>query len=98
MFPIPSDSKSRVLLGIGAASLAVIALVGVLAFERGVFGPRAPAATWLMYLVAIPCYFLLQFFAETVLGAFWGASSLLAKAVPVLLLVGFYVAWFIYAA
>jgi len=97
MFSIPSHSKSRVLLGTGAALLAAGALAGVLALERGAFGPRAPAASWLFYVAAIPCYFLLQFFAESVLEGFWGAS-LVTKAVPILLLVGFYAAWFIYVA
>lgn len=98
MFSILSDSKGRVLLGVGAALLAAGALAGVLAFERGAFGLHAPAASWLFYLAAIPCYFLLQFFAEFVLEGFWGAPSLVAKAVPILLLVGFYAAWFIYVA
>jgi hypothetical protein len=98
MFSIPSDSKGRVLLGVGAALMAAGALAGVLAFERGAFGSSAPAASWLFYVVAIPCYFLLQFFAESVLQGFWGASSLVARAVPILLLVGFYAAWFIYVA
>ena len=98
MFSIPKDSKGRVLLGVGAALLAAGALAGVLAFERGAFGTRAPAASWLFYLAAVPCYFLLQMFADFVLEGFWGASSLVAKAVPILLLVGFYTAWFIYAA
>jgi len=98
MFSIPSGSKGRVLLGVGAALLAAGALAGVLAFERGAFGLRAPTASWLFYLAAIPCYFLLQFFAESVLEAFWGASSLVAKAVPILVLVGFYAAWYIYVA
>jgi len=96
MFSISSDSKSHVLLGVGAALMAVCALAGVLALERGVFGPHAPAASWAFYFAAVPCYFLLQFFAETVLGVFWGASSLVTKAVPILVLVGFYTAWFIY--
>jgi hypothetical protein len=92
-----SDSKGRILLGVAAALLAAAALAGVLALERGAFGLRAPTVSWLFYLVAIPCYFLLQFFAETVLGAFWGAASPVAKAVPILLLVAFYAAWFVYA-
>ena len=96
MLSTSSSSKSRVLLGVGAALLAAGALAGVFAFERGAFGPRAPGASWLFYLAAIPCYFLLQFFAEAVLEAFWGAPSLVAKAVPILLLVGFYTAWFFY--
>jgi hypothetical protein len=98
MFSIPSVSKGRVLLGIGAALLAAGALAGVLALERGAFGPSAPAASWLFYVAAVPCYFLLQFFAESVLEGFWGASSLVAKAVPILLLVGFYATWFVYVA
>jgi len=98
MSSISSASKGRVLLGVGAALLATGALIGVLALERGAFGQRAPSVSWVFYLAAIPCYFLLQFFAETVLGAFWGASSLVAKAVPILLLVGFYAGWFIYVA
>jgi hypothetical protein len=98
MFSISSSSKGRALLGVGAALLAASALAGVLAFERGAFGLRAPAASWLFYFAAIPCYFLLQFFAESVLQGFWGASSLVAKAVPILLLVGFYAAWFVYVA
>lgn len=98
MFSITSDSKGRVILGIGAALLAVAALAGVLALERGAFGPRAPALSWLLYAAAVPCYFLLQFFAESVLLGFWGASSVAAKAVPILLLVAFYAAWFLYAA
>jgi hypothetical protein len=98
MFSIPGDSKARVILGVGAALLAAGALAGVLALERGAFGPSAPARSWLLYVAAVPCYFLLQFFAESVLQGFWGASSLVAKAVPILLLVGFYAAWFVYAA
>ena len=98
MFSISRGSKGLVLLGVGAALLAAGALAGVLAFERGAFGPRAPTASWLFYLAAIPCYFLLQFFAEAVLEALWGVPSLIAKVVPVLLLIAFYSAWFIYVA
>ena len=98
MFSIPSDPKARVILGVGAALLAAGALAGVIALERGAFGPSAPARSWLFYVAAVPCYFLLQFFAESVLQGSWGASSLVAKAVPILLLVGFYAAWFAYVA
>jgi len=89
---------NRQRLAVGAALLAAAALASVLALERGAFGPGAPARSWLLYVAAVPCYFLLQFFAESVLQGFWGASSLVAKAVPILLLVGFYAAWFVYAA
>ncbi len=98
MLSIPTDNKARVILGVDAALLAAGALAGVLALERGAFAPGAPARSWLLYVAAVPCYFLLQFFAESVLQGFWGASSLVAKAVPILLLVGFYAAWFVYAA
>jgi len=85
----------HVLLGVGAALLAASALAGIVGLELGVFGPRASTVSWLLYVVAIPCYLLLQFFAEVVLEAFWGMPSLMAKAVPVVLLVAFYAAWFV---
>ena len=37
---------------------------------------------------------LLQLFAEVVLHGFWGVSSPIAKALPVLVLVLFYAAYF----
>jgi hypothetical protein len=100
MFTRPAstpNSNVPVLLGVGAALLAALALAGVVALELGVFGPRAPTASWLLYAIAIPCYFLLQLFAELILEALWGVPSLVAKAVPVVLLVAFYAAWFVYA-
>jgi hypothetical protein len=87
----------RVWLGIGAGVFAVAALIGILALEHLAFGPSAPAPgqeSWLFWVVAIPAYFLLQFFAEAVLEGFSGAGSKVVKAVPVLVLVCFYVAYF----
>src|SRR5260221_13391029 len=98
MFSIPNDSKGRVLLGIGAALLAAGALAGVLALESGAFGPSVPAASWLFYVAAVACYLVLQFFAESVHEGFWGSSSLVAKAVAILLIVGLYASWVVYVA
>lgn len=90
-------STTRVWLGIAAAVLAVLALAGVLVLERSAFGPRAAnpgQVTWLFWIAAIPVYFLLQFFAEAVLEGFFGARVLALKAVPVVLIVLFYAAYF----
>ena len=83
--------------GVGAGILAVIALVGVLALERVAFGPSADNAgheRWWFWATAVPAYFLLQLFAEAALEGFSGAHSKVVKAVPVMLLVLFYVAYF----
>jgi hypothetical protein len=91
----------RVWLGVSAAVIAVLTLAGVFALELFAFGPRASGpgqASWLFWVGAIPAYFLLQFFAEAVLQGFWGASSLAVKAVPVVLIVLFYVAYFAFVA
>lgn len=90
-------SPKRIWLGVAAAVFAVVALSGVLALELLAFGPRAAGtgqASWLFWVAAIPAYFLLQFFAEAVLEGFLGASSLAVKAVPVVLIVLFYAAYF----
>lgn len=90
---------TRVWLGIAAAILAVLALAGVLVLERFAFGPRAAGqVTWLFWIAAIPVYFLLQFFAEAVLEGFFGARALVLKAVPVVLIVLFYAAYFAFVA
>jgi hypothetical protein len=92
---------SRVWLGVAAGVFAVVTLTGVFALEVFAFGPRASApgqASWLFWVAAIPAYFLLQFFAEVALEGFWGASSFAAKAVPVVLIVLFYAAYFTFVA
>ena len=94
-------SSKRVWLGIAAGVFAVLALSGLLALELLVFGPKhaGPAySTWLFWAAAIPAYFLLQFFAEAVLEVFWGAQSAAVKAVPVVLIVLFYAAYFMLVA
>ena len=94
-------SVTRVWLSIAAAALAVLALAGVLVLERYAFGPRAGSpgqVGWLFWVAAIPAYFLLQFFAEGVLEGFFAAGSLALKAVPVVLVVLFYAAYFAFAA
>ena len=94
-------SSVTVWLGVAAAVFAVLALVGVFALELFAFGPRASGpgqASWLFWTAAIPAYFLLQYSAEAVLGAFWEANSLAAKAVPVVLIGLFYVAYFMFVA
>ena len=91
----------RVWLGVAAAVFAVLALAGVFALELFAFGPRASGpgqASWLFWAAAIPVYFLLQFFAEAVLEGFWSASAFAAKAVPVVLIVLFYAAYFMFVA
>jgi hypothetical protein len=88
-------------LGIAAGVLAIGALAGLLALEMSAFGPRAAGPShesWLFWVAAIPAYFLLQFFAEAVLEGFWGANSLIVKAIPIVLLVLFYAAYFVFAA
>lgn len=92
---------SRVWLGVAAAVFAALALVGVFALELFAFGPRASGpgqASWLFWTAAVPAYFLLQFSAEAVLGAFWEANSLAVKAVPIVLIVLFYVEYFMFVA
>jgi hypothetical protein len=94
-------SPTLIWLGVGAGVLAVVALAGVLVLELFVFGPRATAshpASWYFLAAAIPAYFLLQFFAEVVLEGFLGANSRAVKAVPVVLVVLFYVAYFAFVA
>ena len=81
--------------------MAIAMLGGTLALEVGLFGPRAASqfgSGWLIWAVAIPCYVLLQISAEGILGAFWESASWVARAVPVVILVVFYVAWFVYAS
>jgi len=85
--------SKRTWLAVAAGALAVLAVGGVFWFEYAAFGPRAQRS-WLFWAAAIPAYFLLQFFAEVVLQGFWGASSLLAKALPVVVVVLFYLAYF----
>ena len=93
--------SGRVWLGVAAAVFGVLSLSGVFALELFAFGPRASGpgqASWLFWAAAIPAYFLLQFFAEAVLEGFWGAGSLAVKAVPVVLVVLFYAAYFAFVA
>jgi cation transport ATPase len=90
-------SSKRKRLAVAAAILAILALAGILALERSFFGPRptsAGQANWLLWVLAIPAYFLLQFLAEAVLEAYWGANSTAAKAVPVVILLLFYATYF----
>ena len=87
--------SKRLWLAVGAGALAVIAVGGVFWFEYAAFGPRAPGQrSWLFWVAAIPAYLLLQFFAEVVLQGFWGASSVVAKTLPVVVVVLFYAAYF----
>ncbi len=88
-------------LGVAAAVFAIVALAGVLALELLVFGPRATGSghvSWWFWAAAIPAYFLLQFSAEVVPEGFWGTSSPVAKVVPVVLLILFYAAYFVFVA
>jgi len=81
------------------AALALVAVSGVFWLEYAAFGPRAPGQrSWLFWAAAIPAYLLLQFFVEVVLQGFWGASSLVAKALPVVVIVLFYAAYFAFIA
>jgi hypothetical protein len=90
--------SNRMWLGVAAGVFAAIALTGVLALELLAFGPRAGGtgyASWLFWVAAIPAYLLLQFFAEAVLEGFLGANSLAVQAVPIILIVLFYAAYFV---
>ena len=94
-------SPTRIWLGVAAGAFAALALAGVLALELLAFGPKHAGpgyGSWVFWTAAIPAYFLLQFFAEAVLEGFLGASSLAVKAVPVLLIVLFYAAYFVFVA
>ncbi len=87
----------RMLLGLGAGLLAAIALGGMLALELLAFGPKASGDRhWLFWTVAIPAYFLLQFFADTALEGFLGANSLALKLTPFVLLALFYAVYFVF--
>ena len=93
-------SMTLVWLGIAAVALAIVLLAGVLVLERYAFGPRAGSpgrVGWLFWVVAIPVYFLLQFFAEVVLEGLFAARSPALKAVPVALIVLFYATYFAFA-
>ena len=94
-------SATRVWLGIAVAVVAVLALIGVLFLERYVFGPRAgrPGQVgWLFWVAGMVGYFLLQFFVEVVLEGFFAVRSPALKAVPLIVIVLFYVAYFAFAA
>jgi hypothetical protein len=84
----------RAWLAIAAGAFAVVAVGGIFWLEYAAFGPRATGQSWLFWAAAIPVYLLLQFFAEVVLQGFWGASSIVAKALPVVVVVLFYAAYF----
>ena len=92
-------ASARIWFGVAAGVFAVLALAGVLALELFAFGPKHAGpgyGSWLFWTVAIPAYFLLQFFAEAVLEGFLGASSLAVRAVPVVLIVLFYAPYFMF--
>lgn len=94
-------TPKRMWLGIAAGIFGVLALCGLFALELLAFGPKHSGpgySSWLFWTVAIPAYFLLQFFAEAVLEGFWGSRSLAVKAVPVVLIVLFYGAYFAFVA
>jgi hypothetical protein len=98
--PIERAHRSnRMWLGVAAGVFAVLALAGLFALELFAFGPKHAGpghGSWLFWAAAIPAYFLLQFFAEAVLEGFLGARSLAVKAVPFLLVVLFYAAYFMF--
>ena len=94
-------SSARMWLGVVAGLFAILALAGVFLLELLEFGPRHAGpeyGSWLFWMAAIPAYALLQFFAETVLQSFLGAHALAVKAIPIVLIVLFYAAYFILVA
>jgi hypothetical protein len=49
---------------------------------------------WIVYLAAIPAYFLLQVFAESALEGLWATGRWVGKAFAIGVLIVFYVVWF----
>jgi hypothetical protein len=82
---------------IAAGVLALAALAALFALDLYVFrGPNSSfgLAPWVVPVLAILVYFLLQVFAEGVMSAYWEARSRWVKVIPLFVMLIFYVAWF----
>jgi len=97
----PRRPSRRLWLGIAAGAVALAALAGVLALALSIFGPHAIRPghdLWLFWVAAIPACFLLAFAAQAVLEESSAAHVLAVRSLPIVLLVLFFAAYFIFAA
>lgn len=89
-----SSDNLRLPLWVISISLAVsIVLLGLmLSLDLNVYSDRD--SSWFHFLLLAPAYFFIQIFVEAILGEYWESHSWLAKALPVVLLICFYLAFF----
>jgi hypothetical protein len=73
-----------------------IAALGALLLLDEPHSPASPSLVgWLVFvLFAVPAYVLLTFAAEAALDILLGSRRWLVRAIPLLLILGFYVLWF----
>jgi hypothetical protein len=75
---------------VAAGLLALAAMAAMFLFDSQL----KARGKWVPYLLGAPVYFLVQMFAEGILGAFRSNRSWIAKVLPVVVVLAYYFLWF----